>query len=470
MKRNKKEKSFVIERIKVEDFAAEGKCLARYNEKVIFIEGAVAPGDVVDVQVFKNRTSFMEGRVLAFHEWSSLRTEPFCEHFGTCGGCKWQHIPYAVQLAQKQQQVTDNLQRIGKIQLPDIEPILPSENTTYYRNKLEFTFSDTRWLTAAEIASEKSFNRNALGFHIPGRYDKILDINHCYLQPDPSNAIRLAIRDYAHREGLTFFNPFKIQGFLRNLIVRTASTGELMVVLQTGEHQPEALEKILTFIKITFPEITSLHSVVNTKGNDTFSDLDVICFAGKDHITERMEDLQFRIGPKSFYQTNSKQAYQLYKITRQLADLQGFETVYDLYTGTGTIALFIARHAKKVVGLEYVEMAVEDARLNARLNGIENTSFFSGDMKHLLNEHLIKEQGSPDVVITDPPRAGMDPAVVAVLLQAAPSKIVYVSCNPATQARDLALLDEKYEVKAVQPVDMFPHTYHVENIALLTRK
>jgi 23S rRNA (uracil1939-C5)-methyltransferase len=470
MKRRKKEKSFVIENIKVESFAAEGKCIARYNEKVVFIEGVVAPGDVIDIQITKERNNYMEGKPVAYHVLSTMRTQPFCQHFGICGGCKWQHIPYETQTIQKQQQVTDNLQRIGKVILPDIQPILPSAQTTFYRNKLEFTFSDSRWLTSEEIASGNEFNRNALGFHIPGRYDKILDINHCYLQADPSNEIRLAVKKYAIENNFSFFNQYKMQGFLRNLIIRTTSTGELMVIVQLAENQPESIEKLMTFVRDSFPQITSLHYVINTKGNDTFFDLEVINFAGKDHILEKMENLKFRIGPKSFYQTNSEQAFELYKITRQLAGLQGTETVYDLYTGTGTIALFVANQAKKVVGLEYVAMAVEDAKLNAQLNGISHADFFAGDMKNILTTEFIAWHGKPDVIITDPPRAGMDAEVVTTILQASPEKIVYVSCNPATQARDLALLDEKYYVSYVQPVDMFPHTYHVENVVLLEKR
>jgi 23S rRNA (uracil1939-C5)-methyltransferase len=467
MKRRRKEKSFVLENITIESFAAEGKCIARHEDKVIFVEGNAAPGDVADIQINRDRKSYFEGQIIKLHQPSSLRIEPFCEHFGTCGGCKWQHIPYQTQLAQKQQQVQDHLQRIGKISLPELPPILPSVQTKFYRNKLEFSFSENSWLTAKEINSEEVFERRGLGFHIPGRFDKILNIRQCYLQPEPSNAIRLAVRDYALQHNLSFFNPVKLTGFLRNLVIRNTSSGEWMVLVQVAENQPENLEKLLLFLAENFPQITSLLWVLNTKGNDTFLDLEVQVFRGKDHITERMEDLQFRIAAKSFYQTNALQAYELYKVARQMADLQGHEVVYDLYTGTGTIALFVAKQAKKVIGLEYVEMAVADAKLNARLNRIENAEFFAGDMKKMLTSDFIRRHGKPDVVITDPPRAGMDAEVIKVLLEAEPQKIVYVSCNPATQARDLAMLSQKYEVKALQPVDMFPHTYHVENVALL---
>ncbi|MES2733401.1 MAG: 23S rRNA (uracil(1939)-C(5))-methyltransferase RlmD [Bacteroidota bacterium] len=474
MRKNKQKRSgdvqLTLESIRIEDIAAEGKCIARHEGAVIFVEGAVAPGDIVDLQVLRKKKNFMEAVAIHIHEASPLRTEPFCEHFGICGGCKWQHITYETQLAYKYQQVIDNLERIAKVALPTISPILPSTQTQYYRNKLEFTFSPNGWLTSDEIQSGEAFERRALGFHIPRRFDKILDIKHCYLQAEPSNAIRLAVKQYALQNNLTFFNNVKFEGFLRNLIIRTTSTGELMVIVQVYYEDWEAAEKLLVHLRDTFPQITSLQYVVNGKGNDTFHDLNVITFHGKPYITEQMEGLQFRIGPKSFYQTNAVQAYELYKIARDYAAIQPNETVYDLYTGTGTIANFVAKQAKKVVGLEYVPMAIEDAKENSAVNGITNTVFFAGDIKNLLTEAFLQENGRPEVVITDPPRAGMDVAVTQMLLQAAPQRIVYISCNPATQARDLALLDEKYELKAVQPVDMFPHTYHVENVVLLTRR
>ncbi|MDJ1482323.1 23S rRNA (uracil(1939)-C(5))-methyltransferase RlmD [Cytophagaceae bacterium YF14B1] len=467
----KKNKSYpILEKITVSDFAAEGKCLARHGEIVVFIEGIVAPDDVVDLRVFKQKKNFWEAQVIKIHEASSQRTTPFCQHFGVCGGCKWQHIPYTTQLAQKQDQVTDNLERIGKIHLPEIQPILPSKETTYYRNKLEYTFSSNRWLTDEDMQKGEITDRTALGFHIPKRFDKILDIETCYLQPDPSNKIRLAVREFARQNNYPFFDLVKQEGFLRNLIIRTTTTSELMVIVQVFSKDEPKLYALLDFLRDTFPAITSLQYVINSKGNETFHDLEVVTYHGKSYITEKMEDLEFRVGPKSFYQTNAEQALELYKIARNYADLKGDELVYDLYTGTGTIANFVARQARKVVGLEYVPMAIEDAKINSEVNGISNTEFFAGDMKDLLTEDFLQENGHPDVVITDPPRAGMDAKVVEMLLKVAPQRIVYVSCNPATQARDLALLDEKYVVMAVQPVDMFPHTYHVENVAWLERR
>lgn len=468
--RKKNKNYLILEKITVSDFAAEGKCLARHGEIVVFIEGMVAPGDVVDLRVFKQKKNFWEAQLLKIHEPSSQRTSPFCQHFGVCGGCKWQHIPYTTQLAQKQDQVTDNLERIGKIHLPEIQPILPSKETTYYRNKLEYTFSSNRWLTDEDMQKEEITDRTALGFHIPKRFDKILDIETCYLQPDPSNKIRLAVREFARKNNYPFFDLVKQEGFLRNLIIRTTTTGELMVIVQVFIKDEAKLYALLDFLRHTFPAITSLQYVINAKGNETFHDLEVVTYHGKPYITEKMEDLEFRVGPKSFYQTNAEQALALYKIARNYADLKGDELVYDLYTGTGTIANFVARKAKKVVGLEYVPMAIDDAKINSEINGISNTAFFAGDMKDLLTEDFLQKNGHPDVVITDPPRAGMDAKVVEMLLKAAPQRIVYVSCNPATQARDLALLDEKYVVMAVQPVDMFPHTYHVENVAWLEKR
>jgi 23S rRNA (uracil1939-C5)-methyltransferase len=460
----------IIENVRVLDFASEGKCIAKIDGQVIFIEGVAAPGDLVDIQVFKSKNNFKEAKVLKTIEHSEMRTEPFCEHFGICGGCKWQHLPYEKQLELKHKQVVDQLTHIGKVPLPVISPIFPSENTNYYRNKLEFTFSNYKWLTNEQIASGEDFNRNALGFHIPKRFDKILDIEHCFLQSDPSNQIRLKVRQFALEQGYGFFDAIKMKGFLRNLIIRNSNLGDLMVVVQFGEPNQIEIEKMLNFLSENFPEITSLNYVVNQKGNDTFLDLEVICFKGKPYMEEKMNDVTFRIGPKSFFQTNSTQALNLYNITLQLADLQGDELVYDLYTGTGTIANFVAKHARQVVGVEYVPEAIEDAKLNSSLNNITNTAFWAGDMRKVLTDSFVSQYGKPDVIITDPPRAGMDKEVIEVLLNAEAKKIVYVSCNPATQARDIALLSEKYTVEKVIPVDMFPHTHHVENVALLLLK
>jgi 23S rRNA (uracil1939-C5)-methyltransferase len=468
--RNKHKKKFeILENIRIEEMVAEGKCLARHNNMVIFVAG-VAPGDVVDLRITRKKKSFLEAEPVAFKEYSELRVQPFCEHFGVCGGCKWQHIPYDTQLHYKQKQVKDNLERIGKVALPPFDPILGSVKTRYYRNKLEFTFSNNGWLTNEQIKSGEEFNRNALGFHIPGRFDKILDIQHCYLQPGPSNAIRLEVRAYARANGLAFFDVVKQQGFLRNLIIRTANTGELMVLLQVYENAPEAIEGIMKHLEVTFPEITSLQYVVNSKGNETYHDLEVVCYKGLPYIHEEMEGIRFRVGPKSFYQTNANQAYELYRLAREFAGLTGNELVYDLYTGAGTIANFVARQSREVIGIEYVPSAIEDAKINSQINDITNTTFYAGDIKDILSDELIAKHGRPDVVITDPPRAGMHEDVVEKLLQVHPQRMVYVSCNPATQARDLELLSQKYDVARVQPVDMFPQTHHVENIILLTAK
>lgn len=448
---------------------AEGKCLARHENMVIFVSG-VAPGDVVDLRITRKKKSFMEAEPVAFRQYSELRVQPFCEHFGVCGGCKWQHIGYDTQLHYKQKQVKDNLERIGKVPLPEFDPILGSAKTRYYRNKLEFTFSNNSWLTKEQIQSGEEFDRNALGFHIPGRFDKILDIQHCYLQPDPSNAIRLAVRSYAKAHQLPFYDVVKQEGYLRNLIIRTANTGELMVIVQVKYEDQEAMTGLLEYLLATFPEITSLQYVVNPKGNETFHDLEVVCYKGLPYIHEEMEGIRFRVGPKSFYQTNADQAYELYKKTRELAGLTGQELVYDLYTGAGTIANFVARQSRQVIGIEYVPSAIEDAKINSQINNITNTTFYAGDMKDILSDELIARHGRPDVVITDPPRAGMHQDVVEKLLQVHPERIVYVSCNPATQARDVELLSEKYDVTRVQPVDMFPQTHHVENIVLLAAK
>ncbi len=512
-----------LENIIVETMAAEGKCIAHYNGQVVFVQGC-APGDTVDIELTKIKSSFLEGRTIRIQKLSSSRSTPFCSHFGTCGGCSWQHINYETQLEYKRQQVIDNLERIGGLELPTINPIIGSTQTIYYRNKLDFTFTASRWLTREEMGSENKFGEPGLGYHIPKMFDKVFDVKECFLQPDPSNAIRLLAREIAIQNEIPFFDLRKQIGFLRTLTIRVAqpqisiagdhtisivgpsslgqsisslqptvstvgnenqstvgraptpSVGETMVILQVTYDKMEWTEKILKGLSEKFPQITSINYVINGKRNDTFADLDVICWKGNPFITEKMQKpgskelLQFRVGPKSFYQTNSLQAYELYKVAYEMAALTGNELVYDLYTGTGTIANFVAGKAKRVVGLEYVAAAIEDAKANSRLNGIGNTEFFAGDIKDLLSEQFLSEHGHPDVVITDPPRGGMHEAVVKMLLKAAPQKIVYVSCNPATQARDMKLLSEDYKVTAVQPVDMFPHTIHVENVALLIKK
>lgn len=447
--------------------------MAKVNELVIFVP-YVVPGDVVDLQVKRKKNHYAEAVAVKFHEKSPLRTEPFCSHFGVCGGCKWQCLSYEEQLKYKQKQVFDNLTRIGKVELPEFRPILGSEKTRFYRNKLEFTFSNKRWLTEEEVKQDVKYDQmNAVGFHIPGAFDKVLAIDKCWLQDDISNQIRNAVRDYAYAHNFPFFDLRTQEGLLRNIMIRTSSTGELMVVLQCKVTDGEGLrkmEEILQFMADSFPQITSLMYVINNKCNDTIGDLDVEVFKGNDHIFEEMEGLRFKVGPKSFYQTNSEQAYNLYKVAREFAGLTGNELVYDLYTGTGTIANFVARKARKVVGIEYVPEAIEDAKVNSALNGIDNTLFYAGDMKDILTNDFIAEHGRPDVIITDPPRAGMHNDVIDVILAAEPKRIVYVSCNPATQARDLQLLDGKYKVTAVQPVDMFPHTHHVENVVQLERR
>ncbi|WP_017731337.1 23S rRNA (uracil(1939)-C(5))-methyltransferase RlmD [Nafulsella turpanensis] len=465
----KLKKNEIIPAITIESVAAEGKCVGRYEGQVVFVAD-VAPGDVVDLRIIRKRKNFLEGRVEKFHHYSTLRETPFCEHFDLCGGCKWQHLQYDAQLKYKQQQVVDHLQRIGKVALPQIKPIIPSGETRYYRNKLEFTFSNKKWLTREQINSGgEELDRTALGMHMPGRFDKVLDLENCHLQPVPSNDIRLAVRTYAREHGLEFFDLIHMQGLVRNLIIRTASTGELMVIVQFGRYD-DAIEGLMHHLKEQFPQITSLQYIINQKLNETYHDQEVVLFHGKPYIGEEMEGLRFRIGPKSFYQTNSEQAYVLYKVAREFAGLDGSQVVYDLYTGTGTIANFVARQARQVVGVEYVPEAIDDAKVNAEINGIDNTKFFAGDMKDILTPDFVARHGQPDVVITDPPRAGMHPDVIQTLLQVAPQRIVYVSCNPATQARDLQLLDEQYKVSAVQPVDMFPHTHHVENVVLLEKR
>ncbi|QJW89961.1 23S rRNA (uracil(1939)-C(5))-methyltransferase RlmD [Spirosoma taeanense] len=470
-----------LQNVVIDAVAAEGKCIVRTDEGVIFVENptggpGVAPGDVVDLRVTNRKKQYREAVAEHIRERSPIRTEPFCEHFGTCGGCKWQHIRYDEQLRFKHQQVVDHLTRIGKVDLPEIRPILAAHPTQYYRNKLEFTCAEGRWLTQAEAATHEPMDPRAVGFHVPGRFDKVLPIRHCYLQPDPSNAIRLAVNDYVFRHDLTLYNLKAHTGFLRTLIIRTAdTTQQLMVTLQVAQDNPELLAGLMNFLQTTFPQITSLNYILNTKKNDSYQDQEVVNWSGMPYIEEQMDDgsgtpLTFRVGPKSFYQTNAQQAFNLYKITRDWAGLTGQERVYDLYTGTGTIALFVARRAKEVIGVEYVEASVADARVNAQVNNITNASFYAGDMRDILTDDFFDQHGRPDVVITDPPRAGMDEAVTRQLLKAAPSRIVYVSCNTATQARDLGILDEGYRVADVRPVDMFPHTHHVENVVLLTRR
>lgn len=472
MARKKKELP-LLERIEIIGVAAEGKALARVNDLVVFVP-FVVPGDVVDLQIKRKKHSYAEAEAVKFYEYSTERDTPFCKHYGVCGGCKWQCLSYENQLKYKQQQVFDALTRIGKVELPPLMPIMGSEQVREYRNKLEFTFSDKRWLTWQEVAEDVKYdNMNALGFHIPGAFDKVLDIEECALMQGLNNRLRNGIRDFAMQNGVPFYNIRSHTGVLRSMMIRTSTTGEVMLLLQArieSDNDMRGFEKVLQYVADSFPEVTSLLYVVNNKCNDTFGDLEVVTYKGTDVIYEEMEGLRFKVGPKSFYQTNSKQAYNLYKVAREFAALTGEEIVYDLYTGTGTIANFVAAKAKKVVGIEYVEDAIVDARVNAGLNGFTNLSFFAGDMKDILTRDFINEHGRPDVIITDPPRAGMHNDVIDTILFAAPKRIVYVSCNPATQARDLQLLDVDYRVVAVQPVDMFPHTHHVENVVLLERK
>ncbi len=461
----------VFNHVKVLDAGAKGVSVAKAPDgKVVFIPNVV-PGDVVDVQTFKKRKAYYEGKAVKFHEFSEHRTQPICQHFGVCGGCKWQNMKYDQQLYYKQNEVKNHLQRIGKVELPEFEPILGSKEQFFYRNKMEFGFSNARWMTEQELDSDQIIeNKNALGFHIPKMWDKILDIEKCHLQQDPSNTIRNEIRAFALANNLEFFNPRNHEGFLRTLMIRTASTGEIMVLIQFFEEQKQNRELLLNFLAERFPEITSLQYVINGKPNDTIYDQKVHLYKGRDYILEEMEGLHFSINAKSFYQTNSEQAYELYKITRDFAGLTGNEIVYDLYTGTGTIAQFVSRKAKKVIGVEAVPEAIADAKENAKRNEITNCDFFVGDMKVVFNEAFIAQNGKPDVIITDPPRDGMHKDVIEQILKIAPEKIVYVSCNSATQARDLALMDEKYTVARVRPVDMFPQTHHVENVVLLEKR
>jgi 23S rRNA (uracil1939-C5)-methyltransferase len=468
MKRNNKQ---VFENLTITAAAAGGKAIARTSEGRVIFVGLAVPGDVVDIEVYKKKKAYFEGKVIKFHSYSDKRTKPVCGHFGVCGGCKWQHMQYEEQLVFKQKEVTDNLLRIGHLELPESNPIKGCAEIYRYRNKMEYSFSDSRWLSLDEIASGKEIeNKYACGFHIPGMWDKILDVKECHLQAAPSDAIRNSIRDFAAENGFSFFNPRKQEGLLRTLLIRMTSLGEIMVVLQFFYDDPEKRNLLLNFVKERFPEITSLQYIINGKGNDTIYDQEVILFTGRDHIMEQMEGLRFKINAKSFYQTNSVQAYELYKIARDFAGLTGKETVYDLYTGTGTIALFIARLAKKVIGIESVPEAIADAKENAVSNHIDNVSFFVGDMARVFTEDFIAQNGKPDVIITDPPRDGMHKNVVEQLLSVLPERIVYVSCNSATQARDLALMCEQYEIASTQAVDMFPQTHHVENVVLLKRK
>jgi len=468
----------ILENITITDFAAEGKSLARVDDIVVFVPWAV-PGDVVDLQVRRKKHSFMEAEVIRYHYYSKVRTQPICKHFGICGGCKWQQLPYDEQLKMKQQQVVDQLTRIGKVELPEFRPILGSIKTQEYRNKLDFGCANKRYLTNEEIAtlphdeSQSLKDMPAIGFHITGAFDKILPIEKCWLMDDLHNEIRNAVRDYATNNGMAFFDLRQQVGLLRDVIIRNSNSGEWMVIFQFhydetgGENEAKAL---MQYVADSFPQITSLMYVDNQKCNDTIGDQDIKVFKGQDHIIEHMEELKFKVGPKSFYQTNTEQAYHLYSVTREFAGLTGEELVYDLYTGTGTIANFVAKKARKVIGIEYVPEAIEDAKVNSILNKIDNTLFYAGDMKDILNDDFIAEHGRPDVIITDPPRAGMHPDVVKTILRAQPKRIVYVSCNPATQARDLQDLDVEYKVEEVQPVDMFPHTPHVENVVLLTKR
>ncbi len=462
----------ILENVTIEAVAAEGKCVAHVNDRVVFVP-FVVPGDVVDLQVRKKRRSYSEATVIRFVKYSEIREKPMCEHFGICGGCKWQNLPYAEQLKAKQQQVFDQLTRIGKVELPEFRPIMGSVHTKEYRNKLEFGCANKRWYTAEELKElpeDAGLAGGAIGFHITGAFDKIYPIEKCWLMNDLCNAIRNDIRDYALETGMTFYDIRQQHGLLRDIMVRNSNTGEWMVLVQfhyDEEGDEQRALALMAHIAERFPQITSLLYVDNQKGNDTFNDLNLTLYKGNDHIFELMEDLKFKVGPKSFYQTNTEQAYHLYSVARDFADLHGEELVYDLYTGTGTIANFVAKRAKKVIGIEYVPEAIEDAKVNSAINHIENTLFYAGDMKDILTESFVKEHGRPDVIITDPPRAGMHPDVIHVILGAHPKRIVYVSCNPATQARDLSLLDEDYKVLAVQPVDMFPHTPHVENVVLL---
>jgi 23S rRNA (uracil1939-C5)-methyltransferase len=460
----------LLEKVTITDIGAEGNALARVDNLVVFVPMLI-PGDVVDIKVIKKRKKYLEGRVTKFHEYSPDRIKPRCIHFGVCGGCKWQHLPYKLQLHYKEKQVKDNLTRIGKTELPVINPIIGSEEIYMYRNKLEYTFSHKRWLTKEEVISDTKFEKeDALGFHIPGLFDKVLDIKECHLQPDPSNSIRNAVRQYAHDKDLQFFDLREQKGFLRNIVIRNSLEGNVMVIVVFFHEDVEQRTGLLDFLASQFPQITSLMYVINSKRNDSLNDQIPVLYKGEDHLFEEMDGLKFRIGPKSFYQTNTRQALVLYRVAREFAELSGNEVVYDLYTGTGTIANFISAYAKRVIGIEYVDEAVQDAKINSEINNLHNTSFIAGDMKDILTESFFTLYGKPDVIITDPPRAGMHEEVIKIIAGAAADRIVYISCNPSTQSRDIQLLSNNYYVAAVQPVDMFPHTHHVENVVLLRRR
>lgn len=460
----------LLEKVTITDIGAEGNALARVDNLVVFVPMLI-PGDVVDIKVIKKRKKYLEGRVTNFHEYSPDRIKPRCIHFGVCGGCKWQHLPYKLQLHYKEKQVKDNLTRIGKTELPVINPIIGSEEIYMYRNKLEYTFSHKRWLTKEEVISDTKFEKeDALGFHIPGLFDKVLDIKECHLQPDPSNSIRNAVRQYAHDKDLQFFDLREQMGFLRNIVIRNSLEGNVMVIVVFFHEDVEQRTGLLDFLDSQFPQITSLMYVINSKRNDSLNDQNPVLYKGEDHLFEEMDGLKFRIGPKSFYQTNTRQALVLYRVAREFAELSGNEVVYDLYTGTGTIANFISAYAKRVIGIEYVDEAVQDAKINSEINNLHNTSFIAGDMKDILTESFFTLYGKPDVIITDPPRAGMHEEVIKIIAGAAADRIVYISCNPSTQSRDIQLLSNNYYVAAVQPVDMFPHTHHVENVVLLRRR
>jgi 23S rRNA (uracil1939-C5)-methyltransferase len=459
----------LLEKVKITDIGAEGNAVARVNNIVVFVPMLI-PGDVVDIQVTRRSKKYMEGNVVRFHEYSPDRIKPRCIHFGVCGGCRWQHLPYDLQLFYKEKQVRDNLTRIGKVEIPAISPIIGSSEIYFYRNKLEYTFSDRRWLKWEEFNSDNDqVKEDALGFHIPGHFDRVLDIKECHLQPDPSNAIRDAVRRYAHKKSLSFFDLRQQSGFLRNLIIRNTSDGKIMVIVVFFLDEPARIKDLLDFIATEFPQIKSLFYIINTKRNDSLADQVPVLYKGEGHLIEEMEGLKFRIGPESFYQTNTKQSERLYKVASDFAGLTGIEIVYDLYTGTGIIANYIAGLALKVIGIEYIEESVRDATINSEINNIRNTRFFAGDIKNVLNEQFLAENGKPDVIITDPPRSGMHEDVVNSLVSALPRKIVYISCNPATQARDILLMSGSYKITGIQPVDMFPHTHHVENVILLER-
>lgn len=465
----RRKKNVLLEKVEIVDVAAEGKSLGRVDDKVVFVPYTL-PGDVVDIRVTKNRKKYYEGKVEQFHEYSSDRQETFCKDFGTCGGCKWQMMPYNMQLKVKEQTVKDHLERLGGFENLNYLPIVGAPEDKYYRNKLEFTFTPTRWLTNEQIKSEEEFERRGVGFHVPGGFDKVLDIETCHLQDDFSNDVKNALRDFMLANNLGCYNIREHHGFFRNLIIRNTSLEDRMVIVQFGENQEDNIQLVMNHLKDKFPEITSLLYIVNTKKNETIHDQEIICFHGKEYMVEDFEGIKFKIGPKSFFQTNTKQALELYRITRSMADISSEDVVYDLYTGTGTIANFVAHQAKKVVGVEYVADAIEDAKENSRFNEVENTVFYAGDMKDVLTEEFVKKNGQPDVLITDPPRAGMHEDVVNVILKADPQRIVYVSCNSATQARDLKLLDEKYKIVEAIAVDMFPQTAHVESVVKLERR